>query len=36
MDLQRNNIILDYKDFLINPQFAYFVGFYVTDEEIEV
>ena len=36
MDLQRNNIILDYKDFLINPQFAYFVGFYVTDDEIEV
>lgn len=36
IDLQKNNIILDYKSFLINPKFAYFVGFYVTEDEIEV
>lgn len=35
-ELKRNNIILDSKKFLVNPDFAYFVGFYVTNDEVEV
>ena len=35
-ELKENNIILDSKKFLVNPDFAYFVGFYVTDDEVEV
>lgn len=35
-ELKKNNIILDSKKFLVNPDFAYFVGFYVTDYEVEV
>lgn len=35
-ELKKNNIILDSKRFLVNPDFAYFVGFYVTDDEVEV
>lgn len=35
-ELKKNNIILDSKKFLVNPDFAYFVGFYVTDDEVEV
>ena len=35
-ELKKNNIILDSQNFLVNPDFAYFVGFYVTDNEIEV
>lgn len=35
-ELKENNIILDSEKFLVNPDFAYFVGFYVIDDEIEV
>lgn len=34
--LEQNNIILDANNFLLNSDFAYFVGFYVTDNSIEV
>lgn len=34
--MSKNNIILDYKKFLVNPNFAYFAGFYVTDNEVEI
>jgi len=35
-ELKRHNIILDSNDFLLNSNFAYFVGFYVTDDEVEI
>lgn len=35
-ELKQHNIILDSNDFLLNSSFAYFAGFYVTDDEVEV
>lgn len=35
-ELKRHNIILDSNDFLLNSSFAYFAGFYVTDNEVEI
>ena len=35
-ELKKNNIILDSRKFLVNPDFAYFEGFYVTDDEVKV
>lgn len=35
-NMSKNNIILDCKKFLVNPNFAYFAGFYVTDNEVEI
>ena len=35
-NISKNNIILDCKKFLVNPNFAYFAGFYVTDNEVEI